>query len=205
MTATSATRGRATVGSASRRQDPTSQLRFIRRSMERAGQFTAMSGTAQVGVGGIGLAAALLATRTSSPATWLAVWLAAAVLAVGIAGWAFTRKAVRLQVPLWSGPTRRFALGFCPALAAGAVLTAALYGTDLAGRIPAVWLLLYGTAITAGGAASVGLVPIMGVAFMATGLAALLAPIAAGDAFLAFGFGALHVFFGILIARWYGG
>jgi hypothetical protein len=45
----------------------------------------------------------------------------------------------------------------------------------------------------------------MGLAFMAVGAVALLAPAAWGDAFLAAGFGGMHVVFGAVIARRHGG
>ena len=66
-------------------------------------------------------------------------------------------------------------------------------------------LLLYGTALVAGGALSVRIVPVMGLAFMALGIAALGAPAAWGNAFMAAGFGGLHIVFGLVIARRYGG
>ena len=71
--------------------------------------------------------------------------------------------------------------------------------------IPPTLLLLYGTGIITGGAFSVRIVPVMGMAFLAVGTAALLAPPAWGDAFLAAGFGGLHVVFGTMIARRHGG
>ena len=45
----------------------------------------------------------------------------------------------------------------------------------------------------------------MGGCFMATGVAALAAPAAWGDWFMAIGFGGLHILFGIIIARRHGG
>ncbi len=173
--------------------------------MERAGPFTAMSGAGQVIVGGIALAAATAAAQASTASVWLATWLGAAVLAVAVAGWTFSRKAARIQVPVWSGPTRRFALSFCPGLVAGAILTAVLQGTVVADRLPGVWLLVYGASVMTGGAASIRIVPIMGGCFMATGVAALTAPAVWGDWFMAFGFGVLHIVFGIVIARRHGG
>ena len=45
----------------------------------------------------------------------------------------------------------------------------------------------------------------MGALFMALGSAALLSPASWGNWFMAAGFGALHIIFGIIIVRRYGG
>jgi hypothetical protein len=173
--------------------------------MEGAGTFTAVSGAGQIIVGAIGLLGSTMAAQTSTSGRWLAVWLGAAVLAVTVSGWTMVRKATSLQLPLWSGPTRRFAISFCPSLVTGAILTLSLFPTEVADRLPGVWLLVYGAGVTAGGAASLRLVPVMGACFMGIGAAALAAPAAWGDGFMAFGFGVLHILFGIRIARRYGG
>ena len=173
--------------------------------MERAGVFTAVSGVGQIIVGGVGLVAAAMAAQTSTPGRWLAVWLGAAVVAVSLAGWTIARKAARLRVPLWTGPTRRFALSISPSLVAGAILTLVLQSTDVADRLPGIWLLVYGASVTAGAAAAIGIVPVMGACFMVTGVVALAAPPAWGNWFMAFDFGVLHILFGIRIARRHGG
>ena len=49
------------------------------------------------------------------------------------------------------------------------MLTPVFAANGLTARLPGCWLLLYGTALVAGGALSVRVVPVMGVAFMALG------------------------------------
>ena len=88
---------------------------------------------------------------------------------------------------------------------AGALLTFVLYRAGVPGALPGTWLLLYGTALLTGGVLSVKLVRTMGASFVAVGAAALLGPAAWGNAFMAAGFGGLHLIFGWLIARRHGG
>lgn len=179
-------------------------LRFIRSAMERAGAFTAVPGWGGVGMGVTALGAAVIASAQPSTGRWLGVWVAAAVIASVIGLWTMTRKARRLDVPLISGPGRKFALGLLPPIAVGALLTAALLRVGDPSLVPAVWLLLYGTGIVAAGSFSVPIVPLQGLAFLALGAAALLAP-AGGDLLLGLGFGVVNIAFGIVIATRHGG
>lgn len=180
-------------------------LRYIRETMERASAFTDVPGWGTVAVGMTALAAAGLAARTTTFNGWLRVWLAEAVLALGLGLFAMVRKSRRAGTSLLDNPGRRFALSLAPPLAAGAAVTAALYAARLPAPVPGVWLLLYGTGVTTAGAFSVRVVPVMGVTFMALGAAALFSPAGWGDALLALGFGGLHIVFGLWIARRYGG
>ena len=179
-------------------------LRFIRSAMERAGAFTAVPGWGGVGMGGIGLLAAPVAAIQSSTGAWLVVWVMAALLASGIGLVSMARKARRLDVPLASGPGRKFALGLLPSLVVGAFLTAALLRAGDPGLVPAVWLLLYGTGIVAAGAFSIPVVPLQGLAFLVLGAAALAVP-SAGNVLLGLGFGAVNIGFGLVIATRHGG
>jgi len=180
-------------------------LKYIRETMERAGSFTAVPGWGGILIGVSALLSALISTRLPSRELWFASWLGEAVLALAIGSWAIAQKAKAAQATLLDGPGRRFALGLCPAMIAGAVLTLVLYRQGLYGIMPGVWLLLYGVAIVTGGAVSVKVVPIMGLSFMTLGTVALFSPAAWANWFMAAGFGLLHIVFGIVIARRYGG
>ena len=180
-------------------------VRVIRDAMERAGSFTAVPGGGMVAIGLTALIAAPIAAATETGSGWLAVWIVDGVLAALISAFAIGRKAKRLALPLSSGPARRFALAFLPSLVAGAVVTVVLIDHGMGALLPGTWLLLYGTAVTAAGALSVRIVPLMGISFMALGVAALLTPPGFGNALMAAGFGGLHLVFGVLIARSHGG
>jgi hypothetical protein len=68
-----------------------------------------------------------------------------------------------------------------------------------------VWLLLYGAAVACGGAFSVRAVPIMGWFFIVFGAVAFFIPAGFGNSMMALSFGLLHVVFGLIIAKKYGG
>jgi len=180
-------------------------LRYIRETMERAAEFTAVPGWGGVAMGVTALAAAFVASRQATPRAWLAVWLVEAFIAVAIAAPAAATKAHRANSALFSGPGRKFVLSFAPPIVVGGLLTFALFQAGALNILPGVWLLLYGTAIMTGGAFSVRVVPIMGLCLMLLGAAAVFAPPAWGDVFMAAGFGVVHVGFGLWIARNYGG
>lgn len=180
-------------------------IRYIRETMESAASFTALPGWGGVAMGITAVVAAFVAARQPSAEAWLMVWLLEAFLAVGIGAWAVSRKARRAGLSVFSGAGRKFVLSFSPPMLVGGMLTLVLYRAGLFGAIPGVWLLLYGTAVVAGGAFSVRVVPIMGLCFMLLGTTALFAPPAWAEAFMAAGFGGLQIIFGLVIARRYGG
>jgi len=180
-------------------------LRFIRETMERASSFTAVSGWAQIAIGVTAIPATLLAARQATQMGWLAVWVLEALLSLMISGWAMRRKARALETPLLSAPGRKVVLSLAPPLFAGALLTVILYRAHLGSFIPGMWLLLYGAGVVTGGMFSVGIVPIMGLCFMTLGALALFSPAAWGNLYMAFGFGVLHIIFGLIIARKHGG
>jgi hypothetical protein len=151
------------------------------------------------------LGAALIAAGQQTAEGWLLTWIAEALVAFVIAACAMVWKARGAGVPLLSGPGQKFALSFAPPIVVGALLTLVLYQAGAAAAIPGTWLLLYGAAVVAGGVFSIRIVPFMGLCFMVLGAAALFTPAAWNGWLMAAGFGGLHIIFGVVIARRYGG
>lgn len=180
-------------------------LRFIRRTMERSGSFTHVSGAGVVAMGVIACAAAVLTAGSESLGVWLGVWLAAAILSFASAIILMDRKCRSEGMTLMTGPGRKFAWNVVPPLVVGATVTVACLQAGAVDLLPGAWLMLYGAAVVAAGSHSVRPVPLMGVAFMGVGMAALLGPTAWGPALLAVGFGGLHLLFGSIIWRRHGG
>ena len=180
-------------------------LRFIREMMEQSSRFTDVPGRGLVLIGVSATAASIIAAGQATDRAWTAVWEIEAAVAVLVGVLATIHKAGGDWSRLRAGPGRKFLLGLAPALIAGALLTAMLQREHVVGALPGTWLLLYGAAIVAAGAFSVRIVPLMGVCFMLVGSLALFTPDGWSDVLMGVGFGGLHVTFGLLIARRYGG
>ena len=180
-------------------------LDYIRQTMERASSFTAVPGWGGVAMGLVAVSADLIGRQTTQTDPWLWTWIAAALVAAGIGAVSMARKARKVRVPLRSAPGRRFALSLLPAMIAGSVITVALHGAGYTTLLPGVWLLLYGAGVVSGGAYSVRVIPVMGFCFMAFGATALFTPFEVSRGLMVTGFGGLHIVFGWVIARRYGG
>jgi hypothetical protein len=152
-----------------------------------------------------GVLAGVLAGLPALTGHWLTIWVVAAVVALVQGGLFMARKARSQGVRLSRGVARRFFFSVTPPLVAAAVLTVMLQGTASQWIIPGLWLILYGSAVISGGTYSVRPVPVMGVCFTTLGLVALVAPESWANVLLTLGFGGLHIIFGTMIARRYGG
>ncbi len=187
-------------------------LRYIRSTMESARAFTSVSGVAGMIMGGIAVAAATLGGSPGSERWWWS-WLATAVLGsvLGLAG--SIVKSRKQGLSFDRAVSRRFFLALTPAIAAGAVLSVALWRAGAIDLIPGSWLLLYGVAVAGAGTHSVRVVPTMGLVFMILGTASLLlgdatvgaSGVPTATVALGLGFGGLHLVFGWLIMTRYGG
>jgi len=180
-------------------------LRYIRETMERSASFTHVSGIGWALMGLTALITAAATWRVTDPQAWLGTWVIAACISVAVAVFMMARKSRAEGMSLMSGPGRKFAWNVIPPLAAGAVLTVVIGQAGYVELLPGLWLLLYGTSVVTGGSYSVRPIPVMGMVFMLTGGIALLSPAGWGNAFMAVGFGGIHLVFGTLIWRKHGG
>lgn len=180
-----------------------SNIRYIREAMERAAGFTSIPGWGGFAIGLSAIAAGTIAHEYQH--LWLSVWLGEALVALLIGFTSMYRKAKRAGVSFTAPAARRFFSSYFAPLIAGAALTVVLARNGWFAALPAVWLLLYGASFISSGTFSIPVVPVMGICFMLLGLAACFTPLAVGNLLLLAGFGGLHVIFGWIIARRYGG
>ncbi|HEU4623662.1 MAG TPA: hypothetical protein VFS52_02800 [Steroidobacteraceae bacterium] len=178
-------------------------LSYIRASIDAAGSL-AVPGAAGIVMGTLGTAAAVVASLPAFRSRWIEIWMVAAVAAFLVGGGLVIRQSTRRRGVL-SSPIRKFLLCLCPALLAGAVLTFTLWRAGTEHLIPGMWLLLYGCAVISASTVTCApnsrLIGSMGGIFAGLGLIALGAPAASHTLILGFGFGVLHLIFGILIGH----
>ena len=180
-------------------------LKFIRETMERSTHFTAVPGYGGMLMGATAIVAAYIALQQANLRDWLVVWLTEASLAFAIGLLAMWQKSKIKKTSLLSAPARKFAFGFAPSLIAGVIITLGLFKFQHFEIMPPVWMILYGASVVTGGAFSVRIVPLMGWMFIALGAAAFALPAAYGNYFMGLSFGVLHIIFGAVIAKRYGG
>jgi len=179
-------------------------IRYIREAMERASAFTSIPGWGGVAIGITAVIAAIIA-HSRPPDEWLMIWLCDAAVAATIGGVTMVWKARRAGVSFGSKAARRFFVSYFAPLFTAAVLTLVLWRAGAIDALPAVWLMMYGTSFISSGAFSIRVVPVMGLCFMILGLAASFVSFPAANILLGLGFGGLHILFGSIIARSYGG
>jgi hypothetical protein len=180
-------------------------LQFIRETMERSTHFTAVPGYGGVFIGLTAIVTAFIANGQPLVKDWLPVWLIEAALAVAVGLFAMWQKSKIAKIPLNSAPAKKFAMSFLPPMVCGIVITFGMMQFGHFELMIPVWLLLYGAAVVCGGAFSVKAVPAMGWCFIALGTIAFMIPASYGNWLMGLGFGILHIIFGFIIARRFGG
>lgn len=130
----------------------------------------------------------------------LEVWGVVLGVSLAIVSYGIYRKSrqtcTRLQAPL----IRKLLWSLCPALFVGAILTYLAVQTQNLAWLPAIWLGCYGAAITNGGLVSVAPVRYLGISLLVMAAGAAVSAPHLGLAWLAAGFGWLHILFGAYIA-----
>ncbi|NOT46234.1 MAG: hypothetical protein HOP17_00595 [Acidobacteria bacterium] len=180
-------------------------LAFIRETMERSTHFTAVPGYGGILMGVTAAAAAYIANIQVYLVDALTVWLVEAALAFAIGMLAMWQKSKIAGQPLLSAPGKKFAMSFLPPLVAGIVIVLGLWRYGHYYEMAPVCMISYGAAVVCGGAFSVRVVPVMGWCFMALGAIAFVVPTNYSNAMMAASFGLLHIVFGAIIAKRYGG
>ena len=175
-------------------------LRYIRASMEAAGT-VAVSGSAGISMGIVGLLAAGLASTAAMQPHWLAVWLIAATVAGFVGAVLMARQAAVQGFTLFGAPVRKFILCLAPGLFAGAAMTCVLWQSGDLHAIPGTWLLLYGCALVSTSAPTTKVVGVLGGLFAVLGLVTFWLPESLQTLALGAGFGGLHLIFGTVIRQ----
>src|ERR1700692_4836211 len=109
-------------------------LAYIRASIESSSSMD-VPGMAGIVMGIIGVLTAVAGSLPRLAPHWLAIWLAAAALALVLGGASVARQTGRSGHSRYLGPTRKFLLCLFSALLAGAVLTLALANARTLGVI----------------------------------------------------------------------
>jgi len=180
-------------------------LKFIRETMERSTVFTSVPGYGGILMGATAIVAAYIAHSQTYIRDWLIVWLTEAVLAFFIGLLAMWQKTKLSQTSLFSTPARKLLMNSLPPMLCGVFITLGLWRFGHFEAMIPVWILCYGAAVVCGGAFSVKAVPIMGWCFMALGAIAFFLPANTGQIMMALSFGVLHIVFGFIIGRRFGG
>lgn len=180
-------------------------LRFIRETMERSTVFTSVPGYGGALMGATAIVAAYVAHIQPAIRDWLIVWLTEAVLAFLIGLLSMSQKAKIANTSLLANPARKLWMNALPPMLCAVFITLGLWRFGHFEMMIPTWILCYGAAVVCGGAHSVKPVPVMGWCFIAIGAAVLWLPSNLQSLMMAISFGVLHIVFGIIIGRRYGG
>ena len=194
-------------------QSARENLLYIRRTLEAAGQITAVPGKCLIAAGLIAIAGAAFNgfitgapwASGPDPRAALATWGVVLCISVAIVCWGIYRKSMQTRAPIQLPLMRKLLWSLCPALFTGGLLTHLAVQSGHLDWLPVIWLGCYGAAVTNGGQVSVAPVRYMGLSFLVAAAGAAFSSPGAGLAWLAFGFGWLHLVFGAYIARRHNG
>ncbi len=183
-------------------------LIYIRKTLEAAGQFTAVPGKCLM-VAGLTALAGVAFNVFFTGAPWkssehqalaLDTWGVVLGISIAVVSYGIYRKTQQTRTTIQPPLIRKLLWSLCPTLFVGGILTHLAVRTYNLGWLPAIWLGCYGAAVTNGGQVSVAPVRYMGVTFLVAAGGAALTPQWTGLIWLAVGFGWLHIVYGAYIA-----
>lgn len=190
-----------------------SDIRYIRQVMEMSSEHKLLPDWAAIG-GGTFVLGAVAATWSLTgsgdvqqvlylpPLQKLAVtavWAAAGALSLVLYWGLAAKESKRLGVSLQARPTRLARQAMGPAVLVAAVLTLRLVIDRQYDLVPAVWMLAYGVALYNAGLFSSEEPRLLGLAFLVSGIVALLALPGHGLWLAALTFGGYHIAFGAYV------
>lgn len=195
-------------------------LRAIKITMERSSRFLSLSGLSGISAGVTAIAGALVARiiidapiikawdysraftfSEESSVMMLRLLITAGVVllvASGSATWFSWRKAIRAGDKIWTPVTRRLLISLTVPLGAGGLFILFTLGNLEGSMIAAMTLVFYGLALVSASKYTLGDIFWLGITEIVVGLVSLLLP---GYVFIfwVFGFGILHIVYGILM------
>jgi hypothetical protein len=189
-------------------------LQVIRTLMERSAVYRRALAPVMIFNGLLGVAGGIVGwvLHINSAQAFIGYWAALGVAALTGSFLLVRRQALKESEPFWSPPTRRIAQALLPALFVGSIagllsLTAPRWDFLQAWALPALWILLYGCALTAAGFFMHRGIKLLGWLFILTGCALMssrcqtdgLLSLAAGHQVMGGVFGGLHLAYGIYL------
>ena len=196
------------------------RMREIQRIMERATLFTLLPGMPAV-VGGLLVLAGcavsyamfrsldfadILRLSHTSQAAFCVMWFLIGVIGVLLEVVLTTRAAARQQLVPADRPMRVAAFSLAPSVVVAMVLTVKFLipleprAEEIRYIVP-IWMMLYGTGVYTAGLFSIRPPRILGLAFLALGIVALLCFPEYSVVLAALSFGLLHIVFGFYVLR----
>jgi hypothetical protein len=183
-------------------------LIYIRKTLEAAGQFTAVPGKCLMAAGVTALAG-VAANQFITGAPWhpagnqeraLAVWGAVLVVSLAVVSFGIYRKSQQLKTRIQAPLLRKLLWGLSPALFVGGLLTHFALQSHNLECLPTIWLGCYGTAVVNGGLVSVAPVRFLGLSLLLAAAGSAFFSAGMGLTWMSVGFGWLHLVFGAYIA-----
>ncbi len=187
-------------------------LRTIRKIMEESSRFLSLNGLSGVFAGifalfGSAIAAIAIHKAQTAEINKLALILlldaiVVLIAALGISIYLSVRKATRNGLKAWTSITKRMLLNLLIPLFSGAVLILVFYLNSNYEYIIPSMLIFYGLALVSAGKFTFGEIQYLGILEVLIGIFALFIP-EYGLISWAFGFGILHILYGLIMLRKY--